>query len=211
MANAKLNNIILNDLWPGAVNPNQGVPTNGWDSTAAGNRSTTAIYPVGTKIMAYQAADPKGYYTMIYLRFFEGTGALPTTNEVSDGYNFVTIGDATYAPDGTNVWWNVTNHVTISCGTHDWAPFAVACTSLQGDGTLTATATSNAEYGWFWCGGVCPDSLVGAFSGDAEFTGVCTDKSGICIINDGSQVSIGGFTAGDGTCNCVGFAMETAA
>jgi len=160
--------------------------------------------------MAYQDASyHSGNYTMIYLRFAEGTGALPTVDDISDGYNFVTVMDATYAPDATSCWFNVTNHATISCATHDWAPFAVACSSLTGDGTLTATADANAQYGWFWCGGVCPYTEVTRFN--ADITCVATDKSPICIVNDGSQISIGGFTAGDGTCNVIGFSMETAA
>ncbi|MHC4061880.1 MAG: hypothetical protein ACYSR6_09780 [Planctomycetota bacterium] len=209
MAKAMLRSIILNDLWPGSPNPNLGIPTDGWDSTTGGNKSTTAIYPVGTKISAYHDGTPAGLYTMIYLRFFEGSGELPTLAGASAGNNFVTIGDATYAPDGTGIWWNVTNHATISCATHDWAPLACAVAALVGDGTLTATAATNAEYGWFWCGGVCPASLLTCFS-DGEFTGVGTHMSGICIVNDSSMIEIGGFTAGDGTCNCVGFITETA-
>ena len=106
MAGIAIANIRLIDNWPGAVNPNLGIPTGGWDNTTD-NFVTTAVdtplptYPIGTKIMAYtdNSACP-GNYTMMYLMYHavsSTVGIVEATVDFTAGSHFCFHYDASDA------------------------------------------------------------------------------------------------------------------
>ena len=183
-----LHKIILNDNWPGEVNPNLGIPTGGWDSTSVpvAVRSAcvcVAAYPPGTKIRAYSdGSKAYGTYTMCYLRFVEGSDFAQDIGDVSDSLALVARSaqdqtDAQALIDGSNgdctvsQWWNVTNDFSASEATQD---------------SLAAVATaafSTGEYGWYWVGGVCPYKDVTMFDDSA------TADSGAELQGEGNIVA----------------------
>jgi hypothetical protein len=155
----RISDIILNDGWPGGVDTRMGTPYNGFDTTAGGNCVTSPAYPVGTKIQNYDDNTIcPGWYTMMYLRFHEGTDFAQDVGDTSDGYGLcfhadgtatgdTTTGDTTYAP-----WYVVTNDCTNSDATQRGVAAAFPAADL-----------SHNQYGWFWVGGVCPLSDVTSF------------------------------------------------
>jgi hypothetical protein len=163
-----LSSIQLVDRWPGPVNPNFGKPTDGWDSSNAGNFKTTsgdtnAPYKLGTKIMQYSDnTHAPGWYTMMYLHYhaFE-SGAI--SRDYSDTVQWCVQSDVSTSELNDNShapYCVVTNEVTA--GTTDWsrgALLALPCSTVTAsDGTTDGTANNSygGGYGWFWVGGVCP-------------------------------------------------------
>jgi len=108
-------------------------------------------FVLGTKIRYYNATLG-GFGTCIYLRYSAGAEVLAAGYPVQLD---PTLDDAYY----------VTGDASTFAGLHQ-APTAIA---------LSAMTTTN--YGWFWCGGVCPDftGLDGSTAFSAET--VATDNS----------------------------------
>lgn len=168
----ELGKITLIDKWPGAVNPNLGMPTDGWDGTTH-SCVTTPAYPLGTKIMAYSDASINpGWYTMAYVEIASPCDGGVTANggpegDVSAGGLFV--GHCDLTQPASDLTYNITSHdgslppptfVVAACyssatdlskGT---GRFGVACATLSGY-----------QHGWMWCGGVCPVEDVTLFQG----------------------------------------------
>ena len=146
MANSTIDDqkIALIDNWPGEPNHNLGIPTGGF--TGSGHHNVAAaIYPIGTKIQAYDSTS-NGYATFIYLQYIIGSSS---TLGAKDPVAMDTSEQSTVAT--TSTWYKVTSDggEALILG-----PLAFAIS------TLTTT-----YYGWFWCGGVCPVALVSGLGG----------------------------------------------
>lgn len=131
---------VLHDLWPD-TDSKINEPMDGFLGESA-----TAVYPIGTKCRVYQdgvSAGGAGWSTFIYLK----TVAAPT-NPVLAKHICALIA----TPSGDTLY-TVTNDADLDIGAGK-GPIAVA---IQ---TMTA-----AYYGWFWCGGVCPEGRVIAMGG----------------------------------------------
>lgn len=168
MANARLTQLVLTDRMPGSVNPNLGVPPNGWDNTRDNFKTTSATdapaYPLGTKIMAYtDNTNCPGWYTMAYLMYHDSTATNACiSQDFSDGKFWCSHTDVSTA----QLWSNDTSacpyFVVASCYSHSTAdftkggPVVVPCATLNSDGTATYVQGYGDSYGWFWVGGVCP-------------------------------------------------------
>lgn len=177
-AQLTLSQLILNEnKWPGAVNPNQSIPADGWDNTidnftTTENNVTPPNYPVGTKIMAYtDNTYCAGYYTMAYLMFHDSSSA-DISGDFSDGNMYCSHYDGSkavkYQSDISIVPWYVVTRC-YSAGGGDagsditsGSPLAIPCATLDGDSSIQHTSGDAQElgygdaYGWFWIGGVCP-------------------------------------------------------
>lgn len=134
----------LNDFWPGSPNPNLSVPTDGFTGATHHNVAAETDYVVGTKIQVYcdGSVGQKGFSVLIYLQ-------VGTQNADS-----VLAAKSVVVQDSATVWYQVTNDAD-SCIK---IPTALAAIALS--------AMTNAYYGWFWCGGVCPEQYVSGLGGN---------------------------------------------
>ena len=184
--------IILEDRWPGKVNPNQGKPGRGlglkdWDMT----QHATAQFTPGEKIQAFNdySDNVKGYYTMAYLQFKEGA----TLAEDCDSDLTNDLAMCAYYDQSNPIYWRVTNDVTESDMTE------------SGRIAIAASDISDGGYGWFWVGGVCPVADITKW----DITGLLTDgklaaghpmfpgdTSGQGILNSGDPTDIIDLTIG---------------
>jgi hypothetical protein len=126
------NEFYLLDNWPGEV-------TNGNNPSDWTAENVAEIFPVGTKRMIYDDTG-NGWATLIFMQFQKGTAAVAAIGSICSMF---IAGVAT-----AGQWFQVTN-------TNDeGAVIGPLCVAL---GTMT-----DAYYGWFWCGGVCPvDTIPG--------------------------------------------------
>lgn len=162
MATIGMSYVVLEDKWPGPINPNLGIPTGGWDNTTD-CCVTVATYPVGTKIMAYNDCTRNpGYYTMGYMGRADGSFITDHTAAVGDiagpsvGSLLCTYTDETTAGGNTYApWYHVSGDCTGSCATSGMAAAAFACGSM-GSNHIVDNTNDGVEFGWFWIGGVCP-------------------------------------------------------
>lgn len=161
-----LTTVTLVDNWPGVVNPNLSIPTNGWDNTFDNFGTTsgniTPSVPIGTKVMAYtDNTHQPGWYTMMYLMYhsFESDCI---SQDMSDSVQLCVPFDGSTAElyDNTNTpWFVVTNEVTNVALNNDGTRsglIAFPCATLDSDGTSAYGNGYGDSYGWFWVGGVCP-------------------------------------------------------
>jgi len=174
MANIDLCHFQLYDRWPGAVNPNLGIPTGGWDNTTDNfpTSDDTASawsppYPVGTKIMAYtdNSACP-GYYTMMYLMYHcsSATVGLVEAADISAGTAFCFHFDGSdaqafdAADTSTVPYYVVANcNSAVSPDISKGVPLAIPCATISaGESSAAYVSGYGDSYGWFWIGGVCP-------------------------------------------------------
>lgn len=180
MTTIHLGQMNLIDRWPGAVNPNLGIPTGGWDNTTDNFNTAddtasawSPPYPVGTKIMAYtDNSHNPGYYTMMYLMYhcYSATGGVidASTYCISNGYGYCFHYDDSdaqaYAAEGADTSW-VPYYVVASpfggggstCEITKGSPLAIPCASLDyGESTAAYVSGYGDCYFWAWVGGVCP-------------------------------------------------------
>jgi len=186
---------ILYDTWPGPVKMDAPVPPNGFDSTTgAGNRTTTALYPVGTKMGAYQDHTTgaggsnvanKGWYTMMYLKHY--------------AYELTTTAGAYDVSRGAIV--------VMACGS-DKANGEIACTKDVSSGNdvtkggapagiLCCSATPG-DYVWVWVGGICPNYDISGFD-DATFTTDGDVVVGPIAANADSSTAVFSYPVTEGT------------
>lgn len=175
MATVALTDVVLYDKWPGAVNPNLGVPRNGFDSTS--ECGTANSYPLGTKVMGYEDGTRNpGWFTMCYMRFHDGTDLAAAAGDPSDGYAACFHACGTATADGSlSSAFVVTNDLTNSDGTTGHG-IAFAAVDLSSD-----------ECGWFWIGGVCPASDVTRLAGDMKTNGDVKIGEHLTIVDDGTN------------------------
>lgn len=133
----------LCDNWPGPVDMRRGLPLGGILGAAHHNVATEK-FPLGTKIGVYNTgvtAGQPGWATFIYLQG-EYTGA-PTPA----AKQFV-------VQDSATLWYMVTNDPD-------------ACLSNStGLAAVMLSVMTDAYYGWYWCGGVCPEEQVAGLGGN---------------------------------------------
>jgi hypothetical protein len=160
---------VLVDGWPGVPNPSLGEPTDGF--TGADHHDvSTAAYPLGTKIQVWNdgaEAGVDGWATLIYLKLTNQDG----TN-VLGARHIVALSSAAEP-------YGVTNEQATLLTTQ-LGPIAIALSAMGG------TDATPDVYGWFWCGGVCPEEYVSDLGGNYK------------TLNPGT-VAIGGMTYANGT------------
>lgn len=190
-----LGHLQLVDWWPGPVNPNLGIPANGWDNTKDNFKTTsvndTPSYPLGTKIMAYtDNSVAPGWYTMMYLMYttfedtdvsvgdYSGNAAICCHADNSTPQNY--DDDVSAVP-----YYVVSPDVTGTDGAIGKQPrVAFPCASMDSDGTTGYTNGYGDAYGWFWVGGVCPCADATILDG--------TDGNKVgAVVGCGSMVSSG--------------------
>jgi len=118
--------VYLKDNFPWAYDFKRDFPKDGFSSTD--HISTTAQFEVGTKFVVWDAVS-KGWTTFIYLQMDAVLGA--------------TIG---------KLCSTVANPLTVAID-----PYNVVTSSILGGCAAVATGTiALSAYGFFWCGGPCP-------------------------------------------------------
>ena len=142
---------ILFDSWPDCGQTKAfDAPTDGF--TGATHHNVVAkAYPIGQKITVYNAdaTGEPGFSTFIYLQ-------VGTQN---DAEGFTIAAKSLCVPDSASNYYKVTNDPDDCIR----LPTNLACYALS--------AMTNAYYGWFWCGGVCPETWVSDMGGDYECDG----------------------------------------
>jgi hypothetical protein len=138
---------ILYDRLPGAPDPNLGVPYGGFTG-ATHHNTATAMYPVGTKIEVYNTTGVTGWTRFVYgkLEEVDASNALKVKM-------FCAIEGTAKAP------YAFTNEVATQIG-ESVSPIVAAIGEM----------TEN-YYGWFWCGGVCPEEYVATMADNFYTTG----------------------------------------
>jgi len=172
MAVVKLASLILTDRTPGVPDPHLGIPTDGWDGTTHSEVTASPVYPLGTKIAAYSdATSQPGWYTMIYGGFASLCAAADISGEFSDGMQW--CGHCDLTQDAADA----TYEIPVDCrdGSHTIAACFAKCytdgandISRGGPVVLPCATLAGYQYGWFWCGGVCPVDDVTLFRGSAD-------------------------------------------
>ena len=107
----------------------------------------TAFFPVGSVVNLWNDsgdAGKDGWSQFVYLQI-ELTGA-PTS-----------AAKQVVVPDSATVWYTVTND-----------PDGCIANSGTGDCLfgVTLSVMTDGYYGWFWCGGVCPEARVSDLAGN---------------------------------------------
>jgi len=179
--------LILKDNWPGAageVKSACGIPTGGFTGSTHHNVATPKYAP-GEKITVWNDsgdAGKPGMSTFIYL-FLETTAGPALAAK-----QFVVPGSAT-------LWYSVSNDPDAD--------------SLVVEGSLLAavglSAMTNARWGWFWCGGVCPEGHVSALGGN--YGTEDNVAAGAVCTNDLTADSIGLGPCAADTEKAIGFAL----
>jgi hypothetical protein len=163
----------LIDLWPGYPRTDGPTPTNGFDSTQAGNRSSTPLYPPGTKFQCYQDSSVgaggsnvanKGFYTMMYGQYLDYTSG----DDISAGAVVIAACGSAKIHCAAAFTKDVSGGQDFTiCG-----PVAITCTSL-----------GKSEYGWVWVDGVCPNADLT----ELDVTGILTDGG---VVGGGPLTSV---------------------
>lgn len=193
----------LIDQWPGEVMWNKPAPTGGFDSTAAGNRSTTAVHVPGTKMIGYQDATVgaggsnvanRGYYRMLYAQYLDYTSA----DDISASAVVILACSSAKARGGVAFTKDVSGGNEFS----ETGPAGVTCTSIGAS-----------QYGWIWVGGICPNYDLTQL----DVTGFLTDGNVVagCAMTsinshvDGTEGALFSGPADDGTYTLLvcGYAM----
>jgi len=135
---------VLKDYWPGYPSRSGGyLPQGGW--TGATHNVVAAAAHIGEKVQVRNdpaVAGVAGLSTFVYLQV--GTQDTGTA-----------IAAKTFCvPDSATLWYQVTNDAD-SCIVHTGSALLAVAIS----------AMTDAYFGWFWCGGVCPESHVSALGG----------------------------------------------
>ena len=147
MADGVLDSLLfyLLDGWPGVVDPNMGMPIDGFTG-ALHHNVVAAQYPVGTKIAVYNTGtkpgitSEPGWATFIYLK----VGTQDTT---------AIAAKTIVVQDSATNWYEVTNDPDD-------------CVNVEtGAAAIALSAITDAYYGWFWCAGVCPEEFVSDLGG----------------------------------------------
>ena len=145
---------VLFDRWPGtATPPPPNVPYLNMVSAMVGHNQTTAIWPIGTKwvvenhfVTAGTGGAMPGFSTFVYLRLMNTDGPTPVAKQ------FV-------VPKSATNWWEVTND-----------PDSCLAVSMGLAAVMTSVMTDT-YYGWFWCGGICPEEYVSGLGGNYATNG----------------------------------------
>lgn len=162
--------IILRNNWGVAPSTDRFEPTDGFaEGNAVHHNSATAEFSLGTVAQVYNkgTAGKAGPAQFIYLL----VGTQNSANVLA-AKDVVVQGSAT-------VPFTVTND-----------PDSAVIKLPTGLAAICLSAMTNAYYGWFWCGGSCPEDFVSGLAGD-----YLTDD----------DVVIGAFCAHDLDADAIGF------
>ena len=137
--------IVLQNNWGMAptVNGSLNCPQGGLIGSNHHNVAAPT-YQVGTVIQVYNngSAGKVGMAELIYLQ-------VGTQNADS-----VIAAKTAVVPDSATVWYQITNDPD-------------SCIKLpSGLGAFGLSAITDAYYGWFWCGGICPEAFVSGLAGN---------------------------------------------
>lgn len=162
-------NVILYDLWPGQARMGE-QPEDGFTGSGHHNQ-TYEKYPAGTKFCVYDTTS-RGWSTFIYLQL------------VDEHSTDVAAGSICSVYSTTPVYYEVTNDSASSY-------FTAAAVALSDFSAPTAGTTE--YWGWFWCGGVCPQKHVTALATATLVTDGNVDAAGGAVIlgDSGSSAVIG--------------------
>ena len=168
----------LYDNWPGRPDPglSQDPPRDGFDG-ADHHNVAAAVFQVGGKIQVYNRGDTgkAGFSTFIYLQV--GTQDATT----------VLAAKSIVAPDSSTSWYKVSN---------DPARAIVLPTGMA---AVALGAMTNAYYGWFWCGGVCPEEAISGLGGTYATEGNVVAGDITAHILAAGVVGLGPRASGEGT------------
>ena len=170
---------VLQEQWPGESRQ-LGVgqaPAGGFTGSAHHNVAT-AVFGVGEKVSIFNhggddGAGLSGRSDFIYLQ----VGTQNADAEIAV--------KSIVAPDSATLWYQVSNDPD---------------TVVVADGSMLAAVAispmTNSYWGWFWCGGVCPENFVSGLGGNYLTEG--TVVAGQICTNDLTADAIGfGPVAGD--------------
>jgi len=135
----------LFDKWPGVpriMDP----PTDGFTGSEH-NNVAVPVFMVGEKRQVYNHAPSvgagiDGSSTFIYLQ-------VGTQNAMQD-----MVVKNVCVPGSATLWYQVSDNPDASIVQIGGAPCAIAIADM-----------TDAYYGWFWCGGVCPEEYVSGLGG----------------------------------------------
>ena len=102
----------------------------------------TAAYPIGAVAQYYNTGDAgqPGLSEFVYLKCSDLGG--------------VAAAKKAFAPDSATIWYEYSND-----------PDEVNAAAGGGPAVFSISAMTTLYYGWFWCGGVCPEGAVSALGG----------------------------------------------
>lgn len=179
---------VLLDRWPGYAHPDSRKhPPNGGIVGTEHHNVATAEYRPGEKIELLNhagTAGQEGIATMIYLQ-------LGTQNSGS----VLAVKDVCVPESEDGGIFKVTNDPD-ACLVATGAAFVAVALS----------AMTNQRWGWFWCGGVCPESHVSGLGGNYE-----TDNdllAGLMVSHDLDADAIGFGPCGGDTEVIVGYTIS---
>jgi len=168
---------VLYDNWPGDGDPglSQDAPCDGFTGTDHHNTST-AIYQVGAKIQVYNdgTSGKPGWAKLVYLQV--GTQDAET----------VIAAKSVVVPDSATYYYRVTND-----------PLR-AVVLPSGMAAIALSAMTDAYYGWFWCGGVCPEQLISGLAGNYATEGNVVAGDITAHILAAGVIGLGPRAAGEG-------------
>lgn len=170
MANVTVDSeaVILIDLFPGYPDPRLAAPKDGFTGSDHHNVASVA-YPIGTKIQVYnKGTGVDGLSVFIYLKL----ETQDATNVLAARHFVTNHSDATP--------YDVTNEAATDIGAH----LGLCAVGL---GAMTTD-----YYGWFWCGGVCPEAYVSDLGGVYYCSAAAA--IGACMLSD---LETPGTTAGE--------------
>ena len=145
MADATLDSelFVLIDNVPGSISRTGETPKDGFTG-ADHHNVAAAAFPVGTKYQVYNtgvSAGKAGYSTFTYLQ-------VGTQNSAA-----VLAAKSVCVQDSATVWYQVLNEPEAAVGL------------TNGFVAVALSAMTDAYYGWFWTGGVCPEEFVSGLGG----------------------------------------------
>ena len=177
--------LVLIDNWPGTARMvnRTNCPLGGFTGKTHHNVVQPSDYRPGEKLCVWNEdsdAGQAGMATFIYLNFVTSDPAL-TVKEI-------------VAPDSATLWYEVTN---------DPDDIVLAVGGLLAAVGLSAMTT--AYWGWFWCGGVCPEGWVAGLGGNFA-------TEGNVIAGNVATADLGANALGLGPCagdteHAIGFAL----
>jgi len=178
---------VLYDNWPGTarVLGSGQVPNSSFTSTVSHNVAT-AKYSPGEKVSVWnQNADAgqEGMSTFIYLQ------VLTQNADVAIAAKTVCV------PGSATKYYQVGNNPDAD----------VVLATGAGLIAVAISAITNAYWGWFWCGGICPEGHVSGLGGNYLTQGAVA--AGAIIVSDLAADALGFGPCAADTSEVVGFAL----
>ena len=139
--------IVLHNKWRTVAKLDRSIPQDGFTGTGHHNVATAA-YPLGTTIAVEcdGSVGKAGTSEFIYLQLV-----------AQDADNLLAVKHVVALDDGA-IPFGVTNEV------------ASLLTAQKGPIAVALSAMTTGSYGWFWCGGVCPEEYVAGLGGNYATT-----------------------------------------